>query len=306
MDKNFRITGYAIVLGLLFFAGWFGTVVTREILHPDRIVQVRFTQLGTLKVEDPVVESGVRVGRIKSIKLKEGFPQVGIEFFHNGFIAADSRFLDFNQSLMGARMIVLRPGHSDIPMDESQIQDGVFADGIAERIHRISGLLTQVSELRSKTNELFIGPDAPLSPKLFGQLEKDTEKLNHLASQVTEAGKSIQSGLQVWQQTATAIRKPLHSPFQIDTAEKSLALTLKTALSAEQKADVALASAEQLLALFRDSTGMVAGLMNSRAAYNELENSLHFLESALDALQKRGIGDAVKWRNVHFFRSGTE
>src|ERR1700748_1429485 len=116
-EPRARIAGYDTVGALRIFICWIGHSVLHEILHPDRVISVRFPDLGTLKIEDPVVENGVPIGRIKSVRLQDGFPLAEVELYRRDFIPSDSRFIDFNHSLMGARMVVLHPGHSEIPMD---------------------------------------------------------------------------------------------------------------------------------------------------------------------------------------------
>ncbi len=299
MESKARLTGYATILAILIFAVWLGRVFIHEAFHPSRIVQVRFDDLGTLRTQDPVVQRGAQVGSVKSVRLEDGQAIAEIELYRSGFLASDSHFMNFNYSLMGARKIVLVPGISPAPMDEEQIQEGVFISGVGESIQRIGELLKLLAAIRAETNRLFVGPEAPLSPEQLNQMTKNLEALNAFTRRIDESGKSLKVGFTAWNKMGTSLRTGLRSR-RTDSAEKKLTNVLNFTLKAEESADATLNQLEKLLASIQDSTGVASSLLSNRQTYEDLEKSLQLLQTTLGTLQNNGLRDAVKWRNVHF------
>ena len=306
MEHRARLTGYASASLLLLLILWLATAVCHDAFHPRRVIQVRFPELGTLMVEDPVLENGVPAGKVRKVEFRQGIAVVELEMFRREFIAADARFVDFNYSLMGARRIVLLPGHSRISMDESQSQTGVFLDGVAETIHRVGELMGLVADLRAQSRRLFEGTNAPLSPALLATLDNDARAMNRLAERIDATGKSLHAGLDAWVRLENSIPAGLKNvQAGLNAAENQTASLLNAASSAERNADGILSTVEKLIASTRDSTGTAHALLYDRSAYDELVSSLNILDAALKTFQEKGLNGAVKWRNLHFFNSGT-
>ncbi len=304
MDSKARITGYACAAALLALAFWMATALIREVSHPARVIRVRFPELGTLMIEDPVARDGVPVGRVRSISFQDGFPLAEIEIYRNDFIASDARFVDFNHSLMGARMVVLTQGQSSSPMDESKTQDGVFADGVAESISRVEELLRVVAGVRDQINRVFVKPEGALSPENFRRLEDNAQGLSKLSRQIDLAGKTLDHGLKSWTEIEGSVQSGFKSAIPgINKAEAGTNALLMPTLSAEKNADTLLTAAENLLASVQDSSGNLHALLYDPAAHDELKTSLNLLDQALRSYQKRGLSDVIRWRSLHFFRA---
>jgi len=299
-----RITGYAFGLALLVFAVWLVGLLLHEAFHSSRIIRVRFPEVGTLMAEDPVAMNGVPVGDVRSITLQNGYPLAEIEMYRQGSLASDARFIDFNQSLMGARMVLLIPGHSQTPMDESQVQEGIFADGVAESLRRVNDLLHMIAEVRLQMDRLFLDPSSPLSSENFRRLENGTQKLGDLSQRITLLGKSLQEGIASWVHLEGSLQTGFHGVNSgLPRTEDQTDVLLQKALSAEESADTVLTSAEKLLASVQDSSGGIHALLYDPAAYNDLKNSLNVLDEALHTYQNGGLSHVVGWGNLHFFRA---
>ncbi len=298
-----RIAGYFGVLIILGFAIWFSTFLIHEVRRYDRILRVQFPELGTLIVEDPVVRNGVPIGRVKSLTLQNGQALAELELFHRDFIPADSRFINFNHSLMGARMVVLLPGSSKNPLDEATIQTGFFADGVAESLRRVNDLLATVATIRAQIDQLTSGPNAAISPALLNHLNDNALQLNRLALKVDQGGKSLRAGLESWVHAEYALQKGLTTVHSgMDSSEKQITTFLNSANAAEQQVDMLLSSAEKLLVGVQDSTGITHSLLNDPKVYDNIKTSLVVLDSALRILQGDGLHHVVGWKNIHFFK----
>ena len=122
-----RPVGYVLVLAVLIGFILAAAFLFHEVTRSPRIIRVHFPEIATLGEGDPVVQGGVPVGKVVSIRLPPPHSpshdaMVEIELFHHRPLAADARFLNFSHSLMGARKVWIVPGISPLPLDESRFR----------------------------------------------------------------------------------------------------------------------------------------------------------------------------------------
>ena len=144
MEKSARLAGY-----LLAFSALIGLLVVVAFLQDGNLflrttVKVAFPSAGTLMVDDPVKVRGVEVGRVDQIEAGPAGPVITLELYKRTALSRDTRFVNFNYSLFGSRMIVLLPGTSAEPMDMQSVQPGTFTTGVTETIHKVDELLRTV------------------------------------------------------------------------------------------------------------------------------------------------------------------
>jgi len=129
------------------------------------------------------------VGRVSSIEAIDGKTVAVLEFFHRTPIPKDSRFINYNYSLFGARMVILVQGNSREPMDGNRNPGRGFQHGRGRDHPQVEDLLVTVLEYKRLGSRLEKGSDTSLSiqqllttkvyPALeqFGALTKDLEAL---------------------------------------------------------------------------------------------------------------------------------
>lgn len=172
METRARFIGYLSLASALVLLAYLGGLFRYEAEHGRRVLRIRFPETGTLMTEDPVTQNGVPIGKVLSITLDPSNPNASvteIELFHNDFIPADSRFVDFNHSMMGSRNVVLVTGTSPLPLDATRIQAGFYAPGVAETLHRAGELLDLTAEVRQTFERLFTDSHGPFSPNVVQQ-----------------------------------------------------------------------------------------------------------------------------------------
>lgn len=273
------------------------------ILFPHNRIQVAFPAIGTLMEDDPVKLQGVQVGRVHKIESRDGAAIATLEFFHKTPIMRGSRFINFNYSLFGARMIILVPGDSETPIDKDAIQQGDFSSGVAETIHKVEDLLVTVMEYKKLSTRLELGSDTSLSiqeflsqrvyPVLeeFGAFTRDLEALqsqagdhlDHLSrasADVNRFGRDLSVG------TDTLVLR----------ANRTLGqLALLTA-----QATVVLRGLEEILIAGQDTTKGSGRFLTQRELYDQALSLTHALQDILKIAKKDGLTDAIHfWRNVH-------
>jgi ABC-type transporter Mla subunit MlaD len=295
-----RLLGYAILGGALVAAVMFAAFVVSEIARPDRIVRVEFPEIATLSEGDPVVENGVEVGKVRSIRLAPppARARVELELFHHRPLSRDTRFVNFSHSLMGARKVWVVPGSlnpSRDPLDESGVQAGLFAPGLAETLHKVDSLTLRVAGLRAETERLLTGDNPVLAPlEAQRRLEAAARSFDALAAKLGDAQASLGSGLGRLQSFARTLdRDAREAGPRLDTAFARADLLLGSVRRVQNDLDTALARAAALAAMARDSAG-AGRLLHDDAAYVRLRQSVRLLEQATRLLQKDGLGDSVK------------
>ena len=295
-----RPIGYALVAAVLVGLFLAGAFLTHEITRSPRIIRVHFPEIATLGEGDPVVQGGVPVGKVTSIRLPaEDSPDrdalVEIELFHHRPLAQDATFLNFSHSLMGARKVWIVPGRSPLPLDESRIQEGLYQPGLAETLHRVDSLVFLIARLRAETDRL-LTEDNPLKSPLAAarRLDSAAMRLDQITGRLESARAALEAGLTGFSSAANQIRQgvraaepPLHASLQN-------ARQLLTAVESVQKnLDSLLVRVEKITAMAGDSTG-AGKLLNTSVAYDQLEQSVRLLEKTARFMTKEGLADSVK------------
>lgn len=95
---------------------------------------LRFTQVSTLVLDDPVKVNGVKLGKVESIKLSGHRVVVSIRLRTDVKIPKDSEVRVQNIGIMGERQIGMILGDSIVYFNPGDTIDGQFDAGIAEAI----------------------------------------------------------------------------------------------------------------------------------------------------------------------------
>jgi len=302
MEKYARITGYAAALAILLGALALVMGLRQGILFPHNRVQVRFPTIGTLMEDDPVRLRGVTVGRVASIRAGDGQAIATLEFFRHAPLPKDSRFVNYNYSLFGARMVILVPGTSREVMDPGVIQNGDFSAGVSESIHRVEELLRTVSEYKRLSQRLERGSDTSLSiqqflavrvyPVLeqFGTLAREMDSLQDAAGSQLDRLESAAAGVD-------RLGRGLSTQSDTLMARAELTLTRLARLTAQSTA--VLEGLEKIALACQDTTRGPGRVMASRELYDRALSLTHALEEMLKVLEKDGLTDAIHfWRNI--------
>jgi phospholipid/cholesterol/gamma-HCH transport system substrate-binding protein len=303
MEKHARLAGYSMALVLLAGLLWIVSMLREGLLFPHNRLKVAFPAVGTLMEDDPVKLQGVQVGRVSAIEAIDGKTVAVLEFFHRTPIPKGSRFINYNYSLFGARMVILVPGNSREPIDGNRIQEGDFSTGVAETIHKVEDLLVTVLEYKRLGSRLEKGSDTSLSiqqllttkvyPALeeFGALTKDLEALQN------------EAGAQLDQLAAASVRvngfgRDLSS--QSDTLMIRANRTLAQLTSLTVQATVILKGLEEVIVACEDTTKGANRFLVQRDMYDRALSLTHALQDLLKVAKNEGLTDAIHfWRNVH-------
>jgi phospholipid/cholesterol/gamma-HCH transport system substrate-binding protein len=303
MERYARLAGYSVALALLLGLLWIVSLLREGVLFPHNRVKVAFPAVGTLMEDDPVKLQGVQVGRVASIEAGDGASIAVLEFFHRTPVPKGSRFINYNYSLFGARMVILIPGSSREAIDPKQVQQGDFSTGVAETIHRVEDLLVTVLEYKKLSSRLEKGSDTSLSiqqllttkvyPVLeeFGNLTRDLETLQN------EAGAQLDQ-LAAASDHVNGFGRNLSA--QSDTLVLRANRTLAQLATLTAQATLVLKGLEEIVVACEDTTKGPNKFLVRREMYDQALSLTHALQDLLKVAKTEGLTDAIHfWRNVH-------
>jgi phospholipid/cholesterol/gamma-HCH transport system substrate-binding protein len=303
MERYARIAGYSVALAIL--AGMLGLVAMLQegLLFPHNRVKVRFPAIGTLIEDDPIKLRGVQVGRIESIEAARDGAVATLEFYHRTPVPKGSRFINYNYSLFGARMVILVPGTGSEPIHPDSIQPGDFSSGVAENIHKVENLLTTVMEYKRLSSRLERGTDSTKSiqeiltnqvyPVLeqFGALAKDMETLQNAAGSELDRISAAAVGVDRFGRDLAS---------QSDTLIVRANRTLARLAILTTQATTVLRGLEEIVIACEDTTKGSGRFLVQRELYDRTLALTHALQDMLKVVREEGLTDAIHfWRNVH-------
>jgi ABC-type transporter Mla subunit MlaD len=303
MERYARITGYAVAIALLAGLLLLVSGLRQGLLFPHNRVQVRFPAIGTLMEDDPVKSRGVSVGRVAGIRAADGGAIATLELFHRVPIPKGSRFINYNYSLFGARMVILVPGDSKEAIDPNAIQEGDFSTGVSETIHRVEDLLRVVAEYKRLTMRLERGSDTSLSvqqllaTKVYPVLEQFGTLVKDMDSLETEAGRQLD---RLSEASAGVNRFGRDLSEQSDTLVLRANRTLARLAILTGQATTVLHGLEEVVVACQDTTQGPSRFLVQRELYDRTLAITHALQDLLKVLRDDGLTDAIHfWRNVH-------
>lgn len=302
MEKSARLAGY-----ILAFTALLGLLVVVALLQDGNLflrtlIKVAFPSAGTLMVDDPVKLRGVEVGRVESIDPGPDGPIITLELYKRTTLPRDTRFVNFNYSLFGARMIVLLPGASAEPMDTKAVQPGVFTSGVTETIHKVDELLRTVIEYQGLARRLDQGNDTALSfqqllaTRIYPALDGFTAFAHRLEALEGRAS----SDLEVLARTSGQVRAwSAAMALGTDTLVVKAQATVERLSLLTAQTVVLLDGIERLMLASHDSTTLIGRVLANRDLYERSLVLSHALHDLLRQVQRQGLKDIIHfWRNV--------
>ena len=106
--------GIFVLLGVAAIAYLSISIGGAELFRGDTIeVSARFASVGDLKPDAPVKIAGVKIGRVKKIRLADYSAEVELETTHDVALPSDTIASIRTEGLLGESYVLLRPGGSE-------------------------------------------------------------------------------------------------------------------------------------------------------------------------------------------------
>lgn len=195
-----RSVGYATT-GLVLLAtlaySWHFWNVTKSGAQTAWVVFSRNGEaISALQDDDPVVISGVMVGRIDHIETLPDGARVMVEFFSYQKIRTDAHAINFPQGLMGQRILIINRGEAPEMLADGGSIPGRFQPGIAETMSQIEILVAQVNQIHAGAEGWIRGDSshAPAAKRIqaaMASIDAAATRVNELTATVEGSTKHV-------------------------------------------------------------------------------------------------------------------
>ena len=178
-----RIIGYFSLAALVLFAAASVTLVVQTFSEPVEVWRIRFDNVGSLRIEDPVRTDGIDVATITSILSHPDGPLVTVAFPFPPTIHANYSLRAVDVGVMGERLITLDCGTPDHPqLTNRDTLAGMFVRGPSEALGVFDRLYDFVVELYDVSTRLRYG--TPERPSLIEQYNRMGAVVDSLSSDI--------------------------------------------------------------------------------------------------------------------------
>lgn len=264
---------------------------------------LRFTQVSTLVIDDPVKINGVKLGKVESIELSGHRVVVTIRLRTDVKIPKDSEIRVQNIGIMGERQIGMILGDENNYFAPGDTIDGKFDAGIAEAL----GLAGEVCDstkvllesVKAALNGTIANPDFQERFKvLLNKAEGLEDRLMVLVQTTDPQLKKTLNGLNDAtgrvNELVNGVKPPIDSLFGGADKVMANANGLISELEGVTKHLDELVAKVQAKTFAKDNT--VGLLLNDRALHDELIKTMHSADSLFRIILKDGLDI-----NVDFF-----
>nr|MBN2276879.1 MCE family protein [candidate division Zixibacteria bacterium] len=203
-SKNieFRV-GILIIIAIVIFVGTIIWIQGYRFGQKNYHVTVLFDEVGSLSDGDPVMVSGIRMGKVVDLRLTPEGVEVDLVINNDVILKEDAIITVKNIGLMGERFLAVYPGKSDIPYDHSRPVTGSYDTGIPEVMGMMGEMITELRNLvfalkRSVASEenldklsRTIGNFEDLSKSLADYMDRNRNKMDDMAQNFLEASRNL-------------------------------------------------------------------------------------------------------------------
>jgi phospholipid/cholesterol/gamma-HCH transport system substrate-binding protein len=242
-SKNieFRV-GLVIILALVIFVASVIWIQEYRFGRHNYQVKALFDEVGSLSIGDPVMVSGIRMGKVTGLQLIERGVLVEFVLTDDVRLKEDATATIKNIGLMGERFLAVNQGKSPIPFDTLGAISGAYDTGIPEFMGMMGDMITELRNLvlslkhsvasednldkLSRTISNFEG----VSHSLADYLENNRDALDETVTNFLEASASLKKIARVNQQRLdTTMNHINNAAVQADTIIANLVFVSETA-----------------------------------------------------------------------------
>ena len=271
--------GALVLMGLAVFTVGLFWLTGRSIKSTGVKADVVFSNVSGLKQGDPVMVSGVKKGRVQSVKLERvGRVDVVLELASDVKPRVDASASVGSTDFFGARFVDFSPGDDQKPF----LQDGHAIVGTTP-----PALMDVATGVATRANELIGNASGIVNQQLAEDIHNTLVATQRGLNVLTEAG----SGSMIRQTTAT-LASVERVMAHLDTilgsgAGKRVDSLSNNLVALTNELSHATASLNGLLAKVNKGEGTLGRLASDSTLYNDLHKTLNALTDLLTDLKER-------------------
>jgi phospholipid/cholesterol/gamma-HCH transport system substrate-binding protein len=283
------IIGISIIVATILFV--FGYIFIREIPVNQKGFEVTmlFDNVTGLTNGDPIRVSGVKVGRVKDMRLEKDHVAVRVWLDGNVPFSRDSHAAIKSIGMIGEKYIALLPGTADNSLQSGDTILGVYSSDLADVSQPISELISQATAILTKLNtsvdETFLQQarnDALISLHNIKNMSSELE--TNFNGNVRSMEKTI-TNLDTMTSTMTALWK--NNNADMDNTFKQVSLTASQLPALVARLDSALTTTQFLLAKVENAEGSVGKAVVDDELYTKAQDAINQVQVLLADIKKR-------------------
>lgn len=282
-NVEFRV-GVIILIGLVILVASLYWLQGYKLERNAQRVRVKFADVGTLSVGDPVTVSGVHKGKVNHLALTDTGVEVELLLYRDVVLRQDARIALRNLGLMGERFIAITPGRSDQPFDTAIVAEGLYDTGIPEVMGLLGNMITELRELvhslkisvasdssLQKFNRT-IGNLESVSASLAGYMQRNEGKLDQTAQNFVTASQQL-------------TRLLTHNSPKVDSTVERLDRTSTQVEALVMKLDTLAGSARGFARALESEDGTLRLLLEDRRLYDDLRKTAEHLDALVEDIR---------------------
>lgn len=204
--------GISVIVGIILFIWILTWAKSFNLSGSSKTIEVSFNNVSGLEIGDEVAINGVKKGSVASFRIKDDNVIVKLELDSDVRLQEDAIFRVAMLDLMGGKKIEVYPGISNVEIDYSKIQQGLFTADIASVMAMVGNaqedLTASLKDVKITLNALnnyltdkqlneniknSISNLSEASKKLNFMIEENRENLKKLISNSAELSEEAKS-----------------------------------------------------------------------------------------------------------------
>jgi phospholipid/cholesterol/gamma-HCH transport system substrate-binding protein len=298
ISKEFKVGVLAIASITIFYFG-FNFMKGIEPLSPTHTHYAVFTQINGLTVANPVLVSGMPVGRVSAIRiLQDQENKVLVEFEVNKRIILGSTTVAIlsNVDLLGSQAISLEIPSTDNPLrdgDTLQSRIGLsMTESLQEEALPVIQSFQEISKRLTQVMDIIIDDKENIS-KTVANVEQASFNINELVKRNNAQFATLLKSMNTMMASLNSEEEGI-SPILANAKQITDSLAQIDYQATVAKLDSLMAQLNYSLQLVNEGEGTVNRLLTDEALYNNLNASLESLDKLLTDMQQNPK------RYVHF------
>ncbi len=187
--KDYRKTeikvGITVIVGILLFLWLLSWARNFSLTTAETELKIKFPNVSGLQIGNEVTVNGVQNGYVSDFYIEKGDVIVTISVNKNISLKEDARFELVLTDLMGGKKIEVFPGRSDVDLDQSIIQNGVYQTDLAGLMAFFGGIQGDITEVLGDIRQSLTYLNSYLADKDFNKDLKES------VSQMSDISKKL-------------------------------------------------------------------------------------------------------------------
>lgn len=295
MKKNSALyfsVGLVVILALVILVFGMFFLNEKDPRETFNTFHLRFTQVSTLVLDDPVKVNGVKLGKVENIELAGHRVVVTIRLRTDVKIPKDSEIRVQNIGIMGERQIGMILGDSEEYYNPGDTISGQFDAGIAEALGLAGEVCDSTKVLLESVKKALNGTIAsPDFQDRFKTILTKAETLeDRLMEMVNTTDPQLQTSLEGLNQVTTKVNELVDGvKAPIDNLFGSADKVMGNANNLIAELEGVTKHLDELIAKVQSKNNTVGALLNDRKLHDDLVKTVHSADSLFRVILKDGL-----------------